>query len=130
MSQENVEAVRSIYLTGAFDRFELDPFVAPDSEVVNASDAIEPGVRRGADIGEAFRRLAEAFDRREHRVKRLFEVGDSVVAEVTFYGRGTASGVELKQEEAHTWTFRDGKVVRFEWGRDLEEALKAVGLAQ
>jgi hypothetical protein len=25
------------------------------------------------------------------------------------------SGVDLIQEEAHTWTFRDGTIVRFEW---------------
>jgi hypothetical protein len=32
------------------------------------------------------------------------------------------------QEEAHTWTLRDGKIVRFEWGRDLRTALEATGL--
>jgi ketosteroid isomerase-like protein len=130
MSEENVEIVRRLYLTGAFDRFEVQALLAPDCELVNASDAIESGVRRQADIAEAFRHLADAFDVREHRLKRLFAAGDSVVADVTFYGRGTASGAELKQAEAHTWTFGDGKVVRFEWGRDLTAALNAVGLEE
>jgi hypothetical protein len=35
----------------------------------------------------------------------------------------------VTQEEAHTWTFRDGKVISFEWGRDLPAVLKAVGLS-
>ncbi len=30
----------------------------------------------------------------------------------------------------HTWTFAEGKIVSFEWGRDLGQALKAVGLAE
>jgi hypothetical protein len=30
--------------------------------------------------------------------------------------------------EAHTWTLRDGQIVRFEWGRDLQRALEAAGL--
>jgi len=50
-----------------------------------------------------------------------------VVAAVTFRARSRASDVELTQEEAHTWTFRAGKVTRFEWSRDLASALEAVG---
>jgi hypothetical protein len=40
------------------------------------------------------------------------------------------SGVEVSQEEIHTWTLRNGKPVRFEWGRDLAAALNAVGLEE
>ena len=129
MSQENVELVRGLYTSGAFDRSELGPFMAPDCEFVNPPDAVEPGVRRGrAEIAAASRSVNDAFDVHEHRVKRLFGDGESVVAEISFYARGGASGAELEQHEVHTWTIRDGKVVRFEWGRDLASALRAVGL--
>ena len=40
---------------------------------------------------------------------------------------GPASSSEIR-EEANTWTFRDGKVVRFERGLNLDAALEAAGL--
>jgi len=58
----------------------------------------------------------------------LFDAGDSVVAVVSFRARGRGSDRELTQEEAHTWTFRDGRVACFEWRHDLQAALEAVGL--
>jgi ketosteroid isomerase-like protein len=129
VSQENVEIVRRAYETGAFDRFELGTLIAPDFEFVSPPDAVEPGVRRGVEEIQAVpRRVVAAFDVREHRPTRLFDAGSSVLAQVTFRGRGGTSGAELTQEEVHTWTFREGKVIRFEWGRDLAKALKAVGL--
>jgi ketosteroid isomerase-like protein len=131
VSRENVEIVRRTYATGAFDRFEVEELVAPDCEFVNPPDAVEAGVRRGTDeIRAAFRRAAEVFDVSEHRASRLFDAGESVVAEIRFRARGRTSGAELEQDAVHTWTFRDGKVVRFEWGRNLDAALKAVGLEE
>jgi ketosteroid isomerase-like protein len=131
VSQENAEIVRRVYGTGAFDRGEADSLMAADCEWVNPPDAIETGVLRGInEVRSASRRIADAFDWSEHRAKRVFDAGASVVAEVTFRGRGRSSGVELEHDEAHTWTFRDGKVVRFEWGRNLAEALKAVGIEE
>ena len=63
-------------------------------------------------------------------MRELFDAGDTVVAAVTFHARGRDSGAELTQDEAHTWVFRDGKVVSFEWGRDLAAALDAAGLGK
>jgi ketosteroid isomerase-like protein len=100
-------------------------------EYVNPPDAVDPGVRRGTrEVQAALSSLADAFDWSENRLKRLYDGGDAVVAEVVFHGRGATSGAEVTQEESHTWTFRDGRLVRFEWGRDLAAALAAVGLAE
>ena len=49
---------------------------------------------------------------------------------MVFQGRGAHSGAQATHEEAHTWTVEDGRPVRFEWGRDLAAALKAVGLEE
>ena len=38
-----------------------------------------------------------------------------MVAFVTAQARGRDSGAQVSQEEAHTWTFRGGKVIAFEW---------------
>jgi ketosteroid isomerase-like protein len=132
MSQANVELVRRIYSDGLFDR---DPdrivhdFAAPDVEYINPPEAVEPGIRRGrAPVADALRSSSELFDRRRHEVHELFDCEDAVVAAVRFCARIRGSGSELVQEEAHTWTFRDGRIVRFEWGRELKPALEAARL--
>jgi ketosteroid isomerase-like protein len=133
MSEENLEIVRRIYEDGWFDRRPdlLLAIVSPDVEYVNPPEAVEPGVRRGAaEIARAFQNLSESFDSFRHDLHELFEAGDSVVAWVSFRTLSGGSDSEVVQKEAHTWTLRDGRVVRFEWGRDLDAALEAAGLRE
>ena len=134
MSQENVEMVRRLYEHGLLDSADAEVhnvLAEAEIEYVNPPDAIDPGVRRGRELRTALGDLTDAFDEREHRLRRVFDAGNAVVADVVFRGRGATSGVSLSQEEAHTWTFdHTGRIVRFEWGRDLDQALKAVGLEE
>ena len=54
-----------------------------------------------------------------------------IVAAVDWHIRSRrGSGGELVNQEAHTWTFHEGRIARFEWGQDLGEALKAAGLPE
>ena len=133
MSQQNADTVRRLYETGAIDH-QADAMrgvLHPDAVWINPPDAVEPGTRRGADeVVTALENLALSFEMTEHMVQDVFDAGDVVVASVTFHARGRDSGAELTQDEAHTWTFRDGKVISFEWGRDLNAALKAAGLPE
>jgi ketosteroid isomerase-like protein len=132
MSRENVELVRRIYSDGLFDRDPdriVNELAAADVEYINPPEAVEPGIRRGrAQVAQALRSSSETFDSRRHEVHELFECEDAVVAAVSFRARIRGSGAELVQDEAHTWTFRDGRIVRFEWGRELRAALEAAGL--
>ena len=132
MSEENAEVVRRIYDRGLIDLAveDIRPLLASDVEFVNPAEAIEPGTRRGIDeVMVAFGAVG-AFETATSELRELFAAGDSVVAAVTFRARSRGSAVELRQEEAHTWTFRNGKVTRFEWCRDLAAALAAVGLRE
>jgi ketosteroid isomerase-like protein len=98
---------------------------------VNPPEAVDPGIRRGtAEVAGAFRNLSESFDSFRHELHELFDAGDSVVASVSFCTRSGGSETEVTQQEAHTWTFRAGKVARFEWGRDLDRALESAGLRE
>jgi ketosteroid isomerase-like protein len=132
MSQENVEVVRRIYREGLMDRDHarlVDEFATPNIEYVNPREAVEPGVRRGRDqVAEAMRQSSESFDSSRHELHELFDGGDTVVASVSFSARSGGSEREVVQEEAHTWPLREGRIVRFEWGRDLGSALEAAGL--
>ena len=132
MSEENVELVRHLYESGLFDRDpkELLRLATPDIEYVNPPYAVEPGVRRGVvAVAQAMRRFAEVWDTSRHDLRELYDCGDVVVAAVNWHIRGRASERELVNKEAHTWTLREGRIARFEWGQDLGTALAAAGSA-
>ncbi|HEY6639084.1 MAG TPA: nuclear transport factor 2 family protein [Solirubrobacterales bacterium] len=132
MSEENVEIVRRIYKEGLIDRNPkrlVDHFATPDVEYVNPPEAVDPGIRSGrAEVNLALRRARQSSASYQHELHELFDLGDTVVAAVSRHaGRPTSSEI---REEAHTWTFRDGKVVRFERGGNLEAALEAAELRE
>src|SRR5215213_5624800 len=130
MSQENVEIVRHIYESGLFDRDpeELLELATPDVEYVNPPYAVEPGVRYGpVAVAQAMRRFAEVWEESRHELRELYDCGDIVVAAVDWHIRNRGSEMKLVNEEAHTWTLREGRIARFEWGQDLDSALEAAG---
>jgi ketosteroid isomerase-like protein len=133
MSQENVELVRHIYESGLFDRDpeELLELATSDVEYVNPPYAVEPGVRYGlVAVAQAMRRFAEVWEKSRHELRELYDCDDIVVAAVSWHIRNRGSEMELVNEEAHTWTLREGRIARFEWGQDLDSALEAVGLRE
>ena len=130
MSEENVEFVRHVYESGLFDRDpgELLRLATLDVEYVNPAYAVEPGVRRGlVAVAQAMRRFAEVWEESRHELRELYDCGDIVVAAVNWHIRGRGSERELVNKEAHTWTLREGRIARFEWGQDLGTALEAAG---
>jgi len=132
MSYQNVEMVRHVYDSGLLDRDpeELLELATPDIEYVNPPYAVEPGVRRGlAAVAQAMRRFREVWEESRHELRELHDCGDSVVAAVSWHTRPRGGERELINEEAHTWTLREGRIVRFEWGQDLGTALEAARVA-
>ena len=129
-----MELVRRIYTEGLIYRDPeglVDELGTPDIEYVNPPYAVEPGIRRGpTEVARALRRAHELFAAPRYVIKELFDGGDTVVAALSFYAHGRGSESEAVQEEMHTWTLRDGRVARFEWGRDREKALEAAGLSE
>jgi ketosteroid isomerase-like protein len=127
-----VEIMRSIYAAVVVG--DLDPFVSmldETAEYVNPADALESGVRRGREEFEAaIRQLLESFDYSRITVERLLAVGDDVVAVVDVEGRGQDSGAPFRMRFGHVITFRRGRIQRFQWFLDPEEALAAVGLRE
>jgi ketosteroid isomerase-like protein len=132
MSQENVDTVRRIYEEELLDHHpeRLLPLMDPDVEYVNPPEAVEPGTRRGvAEMARAAGNIQAGFEHAQHELRDVIGTGDVIVASVSFVTRGRGSDSEVVQEEAHTWTFRDGRIVRFEWGRNLPAALEAAGIS-
>ena len=135
MSDENVEIVRRIYREGLIDRDPkrlVDHFATPDIEYVEPPDDIDPGSRHGrAEVMLALRRARQLFSEYRHELHKLFEAGDSVVAAVSFHAKTRGTQAEtIEKEQAHIWTLRDGKIVRFENSGNLKDALEAAGLSE
>src|SRR5215217_1678833 len=63
-----------------------------------------------------------------NELRALHDCGDSVVAAVSWHTRPRGSERELINEEAHTWTLREGRIARFEWGAGSGEGARGRGL--
>jgi ketosteroid isomerase-like protein len=137
VSEEHVEIVRRIYAEGLIDRDPkrlVDEFASPDIEYVDPPDDADPGSRHGrTEVMLALRRARQSFATYEHQLQELFDGGDTVVVAVTFRATARRAGSkreDIQEEQAHIWTLRDGQVIRFENGRDLNDALEAAGLSK
>jgi ketosteroid isomerase-like protein len=131
MSQTEVETIQRAYdawngeegILGALSLFD------PDIEFVNPESAIEAGTHHGhAGMVAALDSVDAAFSDYVHEPEQLIDAGDKVLALVTFRARGRDSGVPVEIPEQHVWTFHGGKIVRFQWFHDQEQARRAAGL--
>jgi ketosteroid isomerase-like protein len=81
---------------------------------------------------EALRSLLDLMlkgsERTEIRDYELLPAGDRVVALIRTYFRGEGGGPEVEVRDAHTLTFRDGKIVYWRLYIDRIEALTDAGL--
>ena len=64
----------------------------------------------------------------EIRDYELLPAGDRVVALIRTYFRGRGGGPEVEVRDAHTMTFRDGKIIYWRLYIDRTEALTDAGL--
>jgi ketosteroid isomerase-like protein len=125
----NVKAYRA-----ALDAFNRDgaealfEFLDPDIELYDP-DLPDGGVyRRHEGVRRFLDQILEGFEVIEVRDYELIPAGDQVVGLIHTYGRGSRGGIEVEVRDAHTWTFRDGKVVHWRLYLDRKEALADAGL--
>lgn len=96
----------------------------PEIEFVNPPEAVDPGVRRGIEgFITALRNLREALGIYRIEIERLEEDRDHVAASVLQHGKAPGSGIEMTFPlRGVLWTFREDRVIRFEWFVDPEQA--------
>jgi ketosteroid isomerase-like protein len=131
MSQENLEVVRQVHDGWARGDFRVGAdLVGPDFEWHQFPQAVEPGTRRGADVGTALRTLFDVYENLRVDATEFIDAGDKVV--VIGRARATArgSGMPLDSPVALVWTLREGRLVRNQVFIDRNEALEAVGLRE
>jgi ketosteroid isomerase-like protein len=132
MNQENVEAIRGIYerwgegdFRGGVNLFDSLVLYVVGPEFPNV------GVHLGTDaVAEFMRGFLEPWERITIEAEEIVEAGDSVVVAVWQRGVGAGSGAAAELRYFHVWSFRGGRVIRFENIRTRREALEAVGLTE
>ena len=132
MSQENVEIVAR--LVDAWNQANVEAMLAlfdPECEVIFPPEVPEPGPFHGhTELREWAEGFLAAWESHHAEVVELIEADHSIVAILRLIGRGSGSGIEMDETDAHVFTFRDEKVTRWRNFSDRSEALEAAGLRE
>jgi ketosteroid isomerase-like protein len=131
MSQANVEAVERLYEAWQRNGFGVvRELMDPAIEWVNPAYAVEPGTRRGYDgFQAAAQALTTIYPDYQVSAAKLHDVGDRVAVTARVATRSAGRAVPIEAERGYVFDLRDGKITRFAWFNDPQEALEAVGLA-
>jgi ketosteroid isomerase-like protein len=132
MSQENVEIVRE--LVAAMNIGDVDEAVrlsTEDAVLIAARSAVEGPFLGHEGLRKFYADNAENFELFQVRLNEVRAVDDDrLLAFGTLHIRGRAGEVETDIPVAGVFTFRGGKVSRWEDFRERALALKAVGLSE
>jgi ketosteroid isomerase-like protein len=134
MSQENVENLRMLLETWRIEAWRqgedmslLDPEVAYEDTTL--PDHVGETYRGHEGVSRATTRWLEPYESFSIELERIVDAGDCVVSIHRVRGRARHTGIEGEGPVAYLWTFRGGKVIRFESFREPKDALKAAGLS-
>jgi uncharacterized protein len=132
MSQENVENLRTLleaWSVEAWKRGEqmslLDPEVAYEDTTL--PDHVGETYRGHEGVSRATARWVEPYEAFSIELERIVDAGDRLVSIHRVRGKARYTGIEAEGPVAYLWTFRGGKVIRFESYREPNDALKALG---
>jgi ketosteroid isomerase-like protein len=134
MSQQNLDIVRAVFESrnaglsfGSVAKY-FDPGIELESPF---SSIVGPPYRGHAGMEQWRRDVDEQFARWRMTLDDLRAVGNQVIAIGTVNGLGRASGIALQFSSAIVAHFgSDGQITRVRIFSDVNEALKAVGLAE
>lgn len=131
MSQRNVDLVRAIHEGWARGDFGVGvDLLSADFSWEQHADAVEPGPRRGVEVGESLRKIFEVYDDYRIEPDELIDAGDRVVVMGRARGIARASRMKLDQRFAFVWAVRRGQLARLQVFTDRAQALEAAGLSE
>ena len=132
MSEENVNAVRGVY--EAFGRGDIPAVLAaldPQVEWREAENFIyadgNPYVGPEAVLQGVFARIGGEWDGFEVAPEEILDAGATVVGRGYYSGTYKQTGHRVRAQFAHLFTFRDGRVVKFQQYTDTAQFQRAVG---
>jgi ketosteroid isomerase-like protein len=131
MSEGNVEVIRrGLDALNRRDKDLWNRVCDPEVENFPPREWPESAPARGIDATwEFFVEAVDTWDSAEYAWGEVIVVGrDRLVAHQLSELRGRASGAEVAWDYWVVFTFRDERVLRFEWFADRADALEAAGL--
>ena len=127
MSERNLELVRRGLGDVEIFWSMLDEYVVWDLREWPALDLGDVHTGREAVIA-ASRRYWGTWEDYSVEAEELIDAGPSVVVILRERGRGKGSGAPVEKHHPQVWTFRFGRIVRWESFESKEKALEAVEL--
>lgn len=126
MSQENVKVVQSMYaafatgdiptVVAALDPqvewWEAENFIYDDGNPYTGPDAVLSGV---------FARIGAEWENFAVSPKEVLDAGDTIIGHGYYSGRYRNTGKQARAQFAHFFTFRDGKIVKFQQYTDTAQ---------
>jgi ketosteroid isomerase-like protein len=132
MSEESVNVVRGMY--EAFGRGDIPAVIAaldPRVEWWEAENYIyadgNPYVGPQAVLEGVFMRIGEEWEGFEVSPEEVLDAGETVVGRGYYSGTYKRNGERVRAQFAHLFTFRGGKVVKFQQYTDTAQFRQAVG---
>ena len=130
MSAENVNTIRSLYeafasgdvpfIIGALDEnvewWEAENFIYADGNPYVGPQAVLQGV---------FARIGGEWENFSVTPKEVLDAGETVVGHGYYAGKFRGSGRDVRAQFAHVFTFRNGKVVKFQQYTDTAQFKEA-----
>ncbi len=130
MSQENARIVQGIY--EAFGSGDIPTVIAalgPQIEWWEAESFIyadgNPYVGPNAVLEGVFMRIGTEWDGFAVSPKEVLDAGDTIIGHGYYSGTYKQTGKQVRAQFAHFFTFRDGKVVKFQQYTDTAQFLQA-----
>jgi ketosteroid isomerase-like protein len=128
MSEENVDLARRAWTAEAFTGL-FDEYIVMDGRENPLPDVPEVVVGRDAVI-DAFRHYWGTWSEYAIDPVEFIDAGQSVVVVVHEHGLGKGSGVPVQRNHFQLWTFRRGRLIRWEAFGSKSAALEAAGLRE
>ncbi|MDQ3760077.1 MAG: nuclear transport factor 2 family protein [Actinomycetota bacterium] len=107
----------------------LDEYVIWDLRAWPMPDLDPVYVGREAVI-KASRHYWGTWDDYRVEAEEILDAGPSIVVIIYERGRGKGSGAPVEQRHPQVWTFRAGRIIRWESFQSRAEALEAAGLSE
>ena len=130
MSEENKATIQGMY--DAFGRGDIATVLAaldPKVEWWEAENFMyadgNPYVGPQAVLQGVFARIGAEWEGFSVSPKELLDAGDTVVGRGYYSGKFRGTGRDVRAQFAHVFSFRDGKVVRFQQYTDTAQFKEA-----
>src|SRR3954451_8755516 len=114
VSEANIAVMRRGFEALSTEGIEgLIRFVDPDFETTTPPGlAAEPDTYRGHDgVRRYWSSFEEVMEDIRFEPRRMSSLGDRVLVDLVIKARGRATGIEVEQNVAQVWVFKDGKAI-------------------